>query len=178
MLSWNSYTFFFVPSSSRSGARLTKAYDVTIKRYRDSHAKIQDSEMLILRCIGSIFFFYEISKLPFEISHKIWNPYTVKCILRGVKIWRLMTSYSYDILRLSETGPDFVQPDKSRSVDSVTVIYRHVIFSGLGFAMRFPIYIMLHSSNALYMLAIIEEPVRLTDVSVNYIYSICNCFMT
>ena len=34
------------------GARLTKAYDVTIQRYRNSHAKIEDSKMPILRCMG------------------------------------------------------------------------------------------------------------------------------
>ena len=28
-----------------SGARLTKAYDVTIQRHRNSHAKIEDSKM-------------------------------------------------------------------------------------------------------------------------------------
>ena len=34
------------------GARLTRAYDVTIQRYRNSHAKIKDSNMNILRRIG------------------------------------------------------------------------------------------------------------------------------
>ena len=38
--------------SGSSGARLTKAYDVTIQRYRNSHAKIHDSKMHILRCMG------------------------------------------------------------------------------------------------------------------------------
>ena len=37
------------------GARLTKAYDVTIQRYRNPHAKIKESEMHILRCLSSIF---------------------------------------------------------------------------------------------------------------------------
>ena len=37
------------------GARLTKAYDVTIQRYRNSHAKTEDSKMHILRCMGSKF---------------------------------------------------------------------------------------------------------------------------
>ena len=36
--------------------RLTKAYDVTIQRYRNSHAKTEDSKMHILRCMGSEFF--------------------------------------------------------------------------------------------------------------------------
>ena len=35
----------------------------------------------------------EISKVPFEISHKILNPYTAKCEFYEVlKIWRLMMS--------------------------------------------------------------------------------------
>ena len=38
-----------------SGARLTKAYDVTIQIYRNSHAKIGNSKMHILRCMGSKF---------------------------------------------------------------------------------------------------------------------------
>ena len=52
------------------GASLTKAYDITIQIYHNSHAKIQDSKMSILRCIGSKFC-CEILKVPFEISHKI-----------------------------------------------------------------------------------------------------------
>ena len=48
----------------------------------------------------------EISKVPFEISHNILNPYTAKYAFYEVlKIWRLMISKSYDILSLSETGP-------------------------------------------------------------------------
>ena len=48
----------------------------------------------------------EISKVPFEISHKMLNPYTTKYAFYEVlKIWRLMISQSYDILSLSETGP-------------------------------------------------------------------------
>ena len=38
-----------------SGDRLTKAYDVTIQKYRSSYAKIQYSKMHILRCMGSKF---------------------------------------------------------------------------------------------------------------------------
>ena len=37
------------------GARLTKAYDVTIQRYRNSNAKVEDSKMHILRCMESKF---------------------------------------------------------------------------------------------------------------------------
>ena len=38
-----------------SGARLTKAYDVIIQRYRNSNARIEASKMHILRCMGSNF---------------------------------------------------------------------------------------------------------------------------
>ena len=35
----------------------------------------------------------EISKVPFEISHKILNPYTTKYVFYEVlKIWRLLIS--------------------------------------------------------------------------------------
>ena len=36
-------------------ARLTKAYVVTIQIYRNSHAKVENSKMHILRCMGSLF---------------------------------------------------------------------------------------------------------------------------
>ena len=42
-------------SGLEKGRILTKAYDVTIQRHRNSHAKIQDSKMHILRCMGSKF---------------------------------------------------------------------------------------------------------------------------
>ena len=61
-----------------TGARLTKAYDVTIQRYRNSHAKIEDSKMHILFVVYGFKILCEISKVPFEISHKILNPYTAK----------------------------------------------------------------------------------------------------
>ena len=37
------------------GVRLTKAYDVTFQRYRNSHTKIENNKMHILRCMGSKF---------------------------------------------------------------------------------------------------------------------------
>ena len=50
--------------------------------------------------------FCEISKLSFEISHKMLNPYTAKYKFHKVlKIWRFMISGNYDILNLSEMGP-------------------------------------------------------------------------
>ena len=48
-----------------SGARLTKAYDDTIQRYRNSHAKIEDSKMHILRCMGS--------KFVWNFKGALWN---------------------------------------------------------------------------------------------------------
>ena len=51
----------------------------------------------------------EISKVPYEISHKILNPYTAKyAFYEVVKIWRLM---SYDILSNCETGPRWGKSD-------------------------------------------------------------------
>ena len=51
----------------------------------------------------------EISKVPFEISHKILNPYTAKYafyeVLKFDDLWYLK---SYDILSLSETGPRYL----------------------------------------------------------------------
>ena len=71
----------------RSGARLTKAYDVTIHRYRNSYTKIEDSKMQILRCMGSNLKF---SNVPI---YRILNSYNAKYAFRRVfKIWRLMIS--------------------------------------------------------------------------------------
>ena len=87
------------------GARLTKAYDVTTQRYRNSHAKIEDSKMHLLRCEFKIL--CEISKVPFEISRKILNSYTAK-LQHFTECWknsRHTISSSYDIWSLSETGP-------------------------------------------------------------------------
>ena len=48
----------------------------------------------------------EISKVTFDITHKIWNPYTAKCAFYEVlKNVRKMLSYSYGILCLTETAP-------------------------------------------------------------------------
>ena len=50
-------------------------------------------------------FLCEISKVLFEISHKILNSYTTKYVFYKVlNILRLMLSKSYDILSFSETG--------------------------------------------------------------------------
>ena len=80
-------------------AHLTKAYDVTIQRYRNSHAKIEDS-----KCI---FCGVWVQNVVWNFKGALWNftqnfePIHRKiCILRGAKILT-----TYDILRLSETGP-------------------------------------------------------------------------
>ena len=80
--------------SNSPGARLTKAYDVTIQRYRNSHAKIDDSKMHILWCMGSQFC-VKFQRCPLKF-HTNFQPIHHKiCILRGVK--KLTT---YDILEL------------------------------------------------------------------------------
>ena len=55
-----------------SGARLTKAYDVTIQRYRNSHAKIEDSKIHILRCMGSKFC-VKFQRCPLIFHTKLWT---------------------------------------------------------------------------------------------------------
>ena len=55
-----------------SGASLTKAYDVTIQRYRNSHAKIEDSKMHILRCMGSKFC-VKFQRCPLKFHTKFWT---------------------------------------------------------------------------------------------------------
>ena len=61
----------FIPESMW-GARLTKAYDVTIQRYRNSHAKIEDSNMHILRCMGSKFC-VKFQRCPLKFYTKFWT---------------------------------------------------------------------------------------------------------
>ena len=60
-----------------SGACLTVAYDVTIQRCRNSYAKMEYSKNTYFAVRGFKILF-EISKVSFEISHKIWNPYTAQ----------------------------------------------------------------------------------------------------
>ena len=76
------------------GARLTKAYDVTIQRYRNSHAKIHDSKMHILRCMGSKFC-VKFQRCPLKFHTKFEPIHRKICILWGGK--NLTT---YDIFEL------------------------------------------------------------------------------
>ena len=55
-----------------SGPRLTKAYDVTIQRYRNSHAKNEDSKMHILRYMGSKFC-VKFQRCPLKFHTKFWT---------------------------------------------------------------------------------------------------------
>ena len=55
-----------------SGARLTKAYDVTIQRYRNLHAKIEDSKIHILRCMGSKFC-VKFQRFLLKFHTKFWT---------------------------------------------------------------------------------------------------------
>ena len=87
---FNYSRLFIKETGEPRGARPTKAYDVTIQRYRNTHAKIENSGMHILRCWSSKF---EISKGTFEISHKILNTYTEKYAFYEVlKNWQLTMS--------------------------------------------------------------------------------------
>ena len=52
-------------------ARLTKAYDVTIQRYRNSHTKIE-SKMHILRCMGSKIC-AKFRRWPLKFHTKFWS---------------------------------------------------------------------------------------------------------
>ena len=54
------------------GARLTKAYDVTIQRYRNSHAKTENGKMHILRCMGSKFC-AKFQRCPLKFHTKFWT---------------------------------------------------------------------------------------------------------
>ena len=74
--------YFWVP-----GARLTKAYDVTIQIYRNSHAKIQDS-----KCISCGVW---VQDFVWNFKGALWNfnPYVAKYVLYDVlEIWRLVIS--------------------------------------------------------------------------------------
>ena len=52
------------------GTRLTKAYDVTIQRYRNSHANIENSTMHILRRMGSKFC-VKFQRAPLKFHTKV-----------------------------------------------------------------------------------------------------------
>ena len=70
-----------------SGARLTKTYDIIIERYRTLHTKLTKMHILQFKILC------EISEVPFEISHKILNPYTAKYAFYEVlKVWWIILS--------------------------------------------------------------------------------------
>ena len=71
------------PPQCHLGARLTKAYDVTIQVYRNSHAKKTRHwhAYFVVNWLKSV---CEILKVLFEISHKILNPYTTKSVFYEV----------------------------------------------------------------------------------------------
>ena len=62
----------YIRADGSQGARLTKTYDVTIQRYRNSHAKIQNSKMHILRCMGSNFC-VKFERCPLKFHTKFWT---------------------------------------------------------------------------------------------------------
>ena len=88
------YNDMQIPNIHGPGARLTKAYDVTIQRYRNSHAKIRDSKMHVLRCMG-LKFCVKFQMCPLKFHTKFWTHTPQNMHLRGVK--NLTT---YDILEL------------------------------------------------------------------------------
>ena len=74
--------------------RLTKAYDVTIQRYRNSHAKIGNNKMHILWCMGSKFC-VKFQRCPLKFHTKFWTHTPQNMHLRGVK-----DLTTYEILEL------------------------------------------------------------------------------
>ena len=69
---------------------LIKAYGVTSHRYRKSHTKI---EVNIYFAVYGFKILCDISKDTFEISRKIFNPYTAKyAFYEMLKIWWIMIS--------------------------------------------------------------------------------------
>ena len=87
LFQWSNFSFIsiclgigLVPNRSQAitsnngdpGARLTKAYDVTIQRYRNLHAKIEDSKIHILRCMGSKFC-VKFQRFPLKFHTKFWT---------------------------------------------------------------------------------------------------------
>ena len=57
---------------SITGARLTKAFDVTIQSYRNSHTQILDSKKQILRYMGSKFC-AKFQLCPLKFHTKFWT---------------------------------------------------------------------------------------------------------
>ena len=79
-------------TKGKSGDRLTKAYDVTVQRHLNSHTKFEDSKYI--SCGVWVQILCEISKVPFEFSHKILNSYTAKIYI----LWGVKSFPTYDIL--------------------------------------------------------------------------------
>ena len=86
--------WFAISYDSNPGVRLTKAYDVRIQIYRNSHAKTENSKMHILRCMGSKLC-VKFQRCPLKFHTKSEPIHRKICILRGVK-----NVLTYDILEL------------------------------------------------------------------------------
>ena len=90
---YNMYIYIHIPVVTLFPAtRLTKAYDVTIQRYRNSRAKIEDSKMHILRCMGSKPC-VKFQRCPLKFHTKFWTLTPHNMHFTGC------------LLSLSETGP-------------------------------------------------------------------------
>ena len=90
-----------------SGACLTKDYDVTIQWYRNSHAKSGDSEMHMLRYMGSQLC-VQFRKAPLKFNKKS------ACLLRYFMVKKCHRVFSFHVpisqwCWLLRMGPDFGQ---------------------------------------------------------------------
>ena len=93
------------------GDRLTKAYDVTIQRYRKSHAKI--SQWNEYFAVYGFKIMCDISKVSFELKNL--NPYTTKYAfyeeLKLDELWYLRVVASQVLVRRVPGRFDVVQPE-------------------------------------------------------------------
>ena len=75
-----------------SGARLTKAFDVTMQRYRTSRAKIDTSQMHVLLCMGSKFC-VKFQRFSLKFHAKFWSHTSQG----GKNLWGGKNLTTYDI---------------------------------------------------------------------------------
>ena len=86
--------------SGLPGARLTKAYDITIQSYHNSHTKIQDSKMRTLQCMGSKFC-VKFQRAPLKFHTKFWIH-----TLQNMHLWGVKYLTTYDILEIVRQAPE------------------------------------------------------------------------
>ena len=128
---WAAPTLSQMPGRRRTtGGRLTKAYDVTIPRYRKSQRKIKVSKMHILRYMGSKFC-VKFQRCTLKFHTNFWT-HTAQNMHFTTCFFFFFNLTSYDILelwRLKSQWDGSLKASPTTGLAAVVDIFRPLIES-------------------------------------------------